>query len=66
MPQRQGIVTSVHTTVSVQAFNGLEHGMVGAFLWAFPRGVGLIDRLVDRLAHLFEAKTYSPEDTYAS
>ena len=55
------IVASVHTTVTIQAFNGLEPGIVGDFLCAYPRGGGLIER------HecLFET-TYSPgEDTYA-
>ena len=34
-----GIVASVHTTVTFQAFNGLEHGTVGMwFLWAYPWG----------------------------
>ena len=58
-------MASVHTTVSIHAFNGLEHGIAGAcFLFVRAReGEGLIERL----AYLFEAKTYSPgEDTYGS
>ena len=51
-------MASVHTTVTVQDFNGLEHGMVGArFFCAYTQeGEGL----VERHAGLFEAKTYSP------
>ena len=36
------MVASVHATLTIQAFNGLEHGMVGAsfILCAYPRGGG--------------------------
>ena len=59
MMLKGGIVASVHTTVTFQAFNGLEHGMVGA--WFFVRisieGEGLVVPGIERHAHLFELKT---------
>ena len=58
-------MASVHTTVSIQAFNGLEHGIEGACLFFVHAREG--EGLIERLAYLFEAKTYSPgEDTYSS
>ena len=38
MTLKGSMVSSVHTTVTFQAFNGLEYGMVGARF--FPRGGG--------------------------
>ena len=55
-------MASVNTTVSVQAFNGLEHGMVGACAHTTEW-----EGFIERLARLFEAKTSLPvEDTCAS
>ena len=42
MTFKGGIVASVHTTVTFQAFNGLDHGVVGAcfFVCILKRGRG--------------------------
>ena len=58
-------MASVHTTVTVQAFNGLKHGIGRRMI--FCAHTQEWEELVERLALLFEAKTYSPGvDTYAS
>ena len=55
-------MASVHAKVIVQAFNGLEPRMEGAFFLCVQEG-----GLIERHARLFETTTYSPgEDTYAS
>ena len=57
-------MASVHTTVSIQAFSGLEHRMVGTRLLCAHTQEE--EWLVEKHERLFEAKTYSPvEDTYA-
>ena len=49
-------MASVHITVSVQTFNGLEHGMVGEYFFCAhsPEGEGL----VETLERLFEEETF--------
>ena len=55
-------MVSVHTTVTVQAFNGTRDGRRMIFCAHIHEG----ERLVKRHVRLFE-KTYSPgEDIYAS
>ena len=52
-------MVSVHAMVTAQAFNGLEHGMVGAQF--FVR----ILKIVERRERLFGANVYLPvEDKY--
>ena len=47
------MVVSVHTTVTFQAFNGLEHGMT----WFLRAWEGLLVPGTERHACLFEVRT---------
>ena len=61
-------MASVHTTVTVQAFNGLEPGMVGDFLCAYPIGGGSLKdmHVYLRRRHIRQVRIRTPgEDTYA-
>ena len=39
MTLKGGIVASVHTTVTFQAFNGLEHGIVDVYMISLCPGL---------------------------
>ena len=57
MTMKGGLVASVYTTVTFQAFNGLEHGMVGACCKHTQEGEGLIVPGAETHERLFEVRT---------